>query len=848
MAEVDIPDEAMKRRRVNPVMIVLGLAIAGLGGGLLWFGVSKDVAKMTTEERMEVQSNIFVLPAKDQIVEWRKYAGDTSAPVELRAEALAQLGLLGDEEQGIKLATDALQDANHGLRGTAAMVLAHFGPEKAGGAKPALLTALKEANEGDRRQVLWALVELGEASIFEQAIESYKANEITTVQRLSGGTAFDPMKMTKLVSLDELAKMAADKSDENAAVRQLVATLVSQNAEAKWTDLLIELVKDPSLPVRGEAAVGLGKIADERARGPLLDALKTADKDARKKYLEALRDGMGGEGLVLALETVVPESENESRNWFQHEQIFNMLHQLADPRVGDSMVAWVEKTKPFIHWRTEAGMVLAEAGDVRGAKYLAERMDKENKDLYVREKFWQKDRGGHLSRSDQQRVEAARMLADLAKLHPDKREQLRDVAEGPVITWSTSNLAPHANALRFLSQVGSEKGAKLIIDWAFPDEPLPEPGVRELPKPFEIAQSALRYTGVLKKERGKLLDQFDRKEDEKLDITQQALMGAGVSVLAMSLRALAVGASHGLAEWGPADDKAPETLIAFIEDKKWHEEARMAACDALGWVATDGDIKKVVEKVKKYSASAEGKDQWIASCFSQTLSIKPNPQAVGTMVDALRRELGVNVRVGIGRAIGNTGLEGDQASIDKLLEKMKDEELRNAAGLALMMGGTADVAARAVALYGKVGDKLAINVFKDHWFNAFGYWSDQDLTRGNIFRYVENAQAVARVKVGDAPQTWATQRLQRQFDNLQIDNGPHSETIVVLRYRLYNMAKKEPERAAQIIDTLKFIGAQGPLLALRSEEGETGELARDAYHRMMNPVLFAEDISYLEKK
>ena len=42
----------------------------------------------------------------------------------------------------------------------------------------------------------------------------------------------------QLISLDKLASMA---NDESSAVRQLVATVLSSNAEPKWTDTLIKL-------------------------------------------------------------------------------------------------------------------------------------------------------------------------------------------------------------------------------------------------------------------------------------------------------------------------------------------------------------------------------------------------------------------------------------------------------------------------------------------------------------------------------------------------------------------------------------------------------------------------------
>lgn len=78
----------------------------------------------------------------------------------------------------------------------------------------------------------------------------------------------------------------------------------------------------------------------------------------------------------------------------------------------------------------------------------------------------------------------------------------------------------------------------------------------------------------------------------------------------------------------------------------------------------------------------------------------------------------------------------------------------------------------------------------------------------------------------------------RQFDNLDFDNGPHSFTRVVLRVRLYQMAQgSDAEKRAGAIRTLRFMQEQGVLLALRDAEGETGKLAREAYHDLMNPKL-----------
>ena len=49
--------------------------------------------------------------------------------------------------------------------------------------------------------------------------------------------------------------------------------------------------------------------------------------------------------------------------------------------------------------------------------------------------------------------------------------------------------------------------------------------------------------------------------------------------------------------------------------------------------------------------------------------------------------------------------------------------------------------------------------------------------------------------------------------------------------------------------TLKFMKEKGTLMALRQEQGETGELARKAFHEMMNPKLgIKENLDALQPK
>lgn len=830
-----------KRGRFNPVTVLIGLLLVAGAAAAIWFGIRQEGQKLTVEQIATTKKNIYVLPQKDQIPEWRRWAANPAEPM-LQQEALMQLAW-ADDPEGPALATKALDLPDHRIRGVAAQVLAFYGSPRSDGAKASLMKILKEADESDRPQIVWALVTLKEPQAFQAALGEYRKGHLSKVERLGGGIAFDPEKLAAMVSLDELAKFAGDESP---SVRQLVATVLSRNAEPKWTSTLITLVKDKDIEVAREAANGLGKIGDETARAPLLQALGSADKDSRQRFLEALRDGIGGEGLVLALESV--KTDTPEMQWFQTKQIFDMLRQLADPRVGDALIKWVERAKPSLHWQGEAGTRMAEVGDIRGAKLLGERMLADPSKLYELARFWEADEGGHMSRTDLPRTVAARMLADLALIHQDKKAELRDAAEAGVMFWIKDKPQPHANGLRFLATIGSEKVKKDLRDWGFPKDPLPKEGAQPpFPTAFETAQSALRYLGRIRDEESvpKLLEQFKRKEDKKMDITADGLQGAGLAMLGMALRAVAYGAAQGLAELG--DVKAVKPMMEFIEDESWHEEARLEACSAVAWCADDKAMVEVAKKAKEFSAKKEPRKQFIGACYATALALRPVPGAAADLADLLAADVDLGVRMAIARAIGAGGV--DEAVTQKLMAKLADGEVRNAAALALIMGGTPEIAARTVAMYADY-DKGALDDLKDHYYRAFGYWSDEDFKKGNLFRYVANAEAISRIKVHEVPQEWARQRLQSQFDNLQYDNGPHSETRVVLRYRLFQAAKSgDANQKKGAIMTLKFMKERGVLMALRQEQGDTGAMAKQAFHELMNPKLVqAEDLSALQPK
>lgn len=832
----DSGDGNFKKGRTAPIAILIGVLAVGGFGAFMALGAKQDAAKLTVEQGEAEKKNIFVLPKAEQATKWREWAiGEKSlSSDEVRMEALKQLAWNKDPE-GVKAAIDALSYPTEPMQAMAATALAEYGRPMGEPGRDALLAALKKAGPGAKPQIAWALVVLGETRALDDVMALYRLGHLSKVQRLGGGVAFDTDKIVQLISLDKLAGMAGD---ESAAVRQLVATVLSANAEPKWTDTLIKLVQDKDAEVARQAAPGLGKIGERRARDPLIEAMKTADKDSRNKYLEALRDGIGTEGLVLGLAAV--NQEDEKLSWYQKKQIFDMIMALNDPRGGNPLFEFIE-SKPHIHYQTRAAIAMAQIGDVRAVPTLAKRLRMDPLKIYSDQYDWEM----MLKRDDNERVVAARMIADLAMLHPEKRQQIADQAEDALIFWIHEQPAPHANGLRALAAMESTKDIEALRKWANPNVPLPKEGQQPpMPPEWEIAQSAMRYVGWLKDQRSYgVLEKALTARPKELDVTMAGLNVGGIAILGMTLRAIGVGAADGLSEW--REHKAFKPLFEYVQEPKNNDQSRMQACQALAWVAEPEDFIEIAKKIQEYSGE-EPKDQIRRACLLETLIQRPVPGTSSALMSLMTPGAAVETRHQVARAIAKGGF--DAAVEAQLFKMMESDALVNDAALALMLGGTPDTASRAVALYANKS-KAALDELGDLWYRSFGYWSTEDLESGLLFKFVDNAEAISKLSIRMTQQEWARVMLMKQFENLDFDNGPHSFTRVVLRHRLWQMAKGEDAaKRAGAIRALKFMKEQGVLLALRDESGPSGELARAAYFELMNPKVVLDGVKVPDGK
>ena len=813
-----------KKGRFKVWAVLIAAVTAAAAAGILIFGSMKDSERLDPKKVAELKKQAALLPIADALPKYREWAAQENE-TKLREEGFTQLAWAKDPA-GLPLIIKGLEAVDHATRGTAAQALLEYGTPAADSAKPALLKALKESTEADRPQVAWALAALHEPSAFEDVMKEYRAGRLSTVQRLDKSPAFDPEHLAAMVSLDKLATLAGDESE---SVRQLVATVLSRDGDAKWTTTLIKLVGDSSVDVAREAAVGLGKIANEEAMQPLLAALGKADKDSRQRFLEALRDGVGGKGLVLALRSV-DRSKRETEK-FQTKLIFDMLRSLEDPRAGDELVRYAESAE-HPHWKTEAALRLAEIGDLRAVPILAWRMKQDPLALYS------KDLDPEWRMDDNERVVAARMLADLAVLHPDKRDDIRRQAYDGVYFWLTDKPQPHANGLRFMAAAEAKEALPKMRSWAKPALSFPKEGQQEFPPGWATAQSALRYVGWMKDPQSwGILEHQLRARPDKVDATMESLLQGGMAVMGMVLRAIGVGASHGLAQWG--DPKAYPILVRYIEDKQNNEQSRIEACFSLAWVATDEQMKEVVRKVKELD-KPDPKTQLIRGCYLETLIRRPVPEATAGLVDLINGTGELEVQHQAARAIGAGGMTPEITA--QLFDKLNNPATRTDAALAILTGGDPDTVRRTLATYNDV-DPATIEELKIAYNQTFGYWSDRNYEQGDLARWIQNAHAATRVRVRDALQDWPKLILARAIQGIDYDNGPHSLTRVQMRVRLYRDAKGSDEsRRAQAIDILKFMGEKGTLMALKSEAGPWQAQAAQAFFELMNPKAATESL------
>src|SRR6188768_1464880 len=313
--------------------------------------------------------------------------------------------------------------------------------------------------------------------------------------------------------------------------------------------------------------------------------------------LLSVRDEQGGAALVAELDRLPADPE---RAFALQELVFDLVTDLNDPGAADALATFLARPQQP-RFETRAARALAALGDMRAVPFLGHRLRWDPGEIYSDARAWELP----LRRDDRERVAAARLLAELAELHPWAKASIAELAEADLWYWLMANPLPHRYGMRALASLGSPEHVAQLRAWAKPDEPLPVKAQQPpLPAVWVVAESALRYLGQLRDPPSfSLLLQALERRPRDVDVSTEGIKAADVMMLAMSLRELGIGAAQGLSEW--RDGQAFRPLLRYVEDPMNTEFARPSAGAALGWVGSDKELEQLATGIARAEPAVE---------------------------------------------------------------------------------------------------------------------------------------------------------------------------------------------------------------------------------------------------
>jgi len=648
---------------------------------------------------------------------------------------------------------------------------------------------------------------------------------------IAPGAALEPkgpeLSLEALEQLGSVAELKPHVSDERVEARQIVVGRLAAVGGTEAVPLLGRLAADRDPLVAAGALTALSRMGNDASRAAAGEALQQRSSSEQDELLIVLRDHFGGPGL-LALLLNLPDDPKQ--RWYRQKSIFTAIEQLHDPRAADGLARFVQGS-PHPHYAYRAAAELAQLGDPRAVPFLAARLRQDPLELYSDKYDWEMA----LKRDDNERVTAARLIADLASLFPDRIATFRTQAEAALLFYIRSTPSPHANGLRALAALGSQAVLPELRAWAFPTSPLPKEGQQPpMPEEWVVAQIAQRYVGRARDPGSfqPLIANLSRRPRD-LDVSMNALMGGGIAILGMSLRAIDVGAAQGLSEWG--DPKAVQPLLAHARDPRNNEQSRSEACVALAWLVNESETAQIVGELVRPAPALVATDPFRRECLLSGLAQRAAHVEGRRLIGLLEPKVPDTVRATAARVIARAGID------EKLEADLKQRAHYDVAGtdavLALVLAGSADAAVDSLKRH--VGDtqeartRLALGIRL-----TLDFLSREDVDRGFLFTVLRNADAAA-----DAGHDWLQRAVANGLGRVMFDNGPHSLTRPVLRAHLLEMARSNKRflQRKSAVRALWYLREQGSLLALANGKGPEASLARAEYEQLLKPPVACDE-------
>lgn len=864
-----------KSGRFKPAYVIGGVAVLGLIGAFVYLGKKTSETTLRPEEVQAEVRKVLVRPTTEQVKEWRRILDDPKSDTRMKQEAIFQLARLRDKESLPKFIKMLGEVDNHATVRVLSMALLEFPRQESSPAAPALRKKLDAANNEDQPQIASALVYIRDKESFKKVFEIYKKDVMGSAKSVDGSASFDPEDLALLTDRGAFRGFA---KDEQAGVRQLVATVLSNQPTKEDLSTLVDLLKDKDIEVASAAAVGIAKLNDPSASDLLVQKLgeaeKTDNETARKRFIEALKNGIGGAGLVYALKVVPHDvADLESRGRF----ILEELRELADPAAAQAYKDYLKDEKNPPHYRSQIALALADVGDPDAVPYLAKRMDQQGIGFNCGGDHSPKCLSNNLGWKRQPPVDAdpvtfreqqfsAQDIGDLAILFPDKKAEFLSVSASHIKKFNGWFPAPWLVASRALAYMGDPE----TLDWCkkqvkelkAPDDKLvnlgdPDPscGATKADKGCLIFKmnefaTATRYVGYAGDPAAvdtlaKWLERPKTKKGDEIRLSQSEMELAQNPGFREFLLNTSQAAVDGLAEWGPGANKAFDKVLKLIKDKDHGMFPRLMAGRALGMIGSEKDLLGALKEAKGWT------DPEAKVAVLMAAQHRPTPEVVASALDMLaptQDPAMLSVNAWAARVVGYGGTAGVE---ERLLKLLDDGNTRPYAALAIALGGDDDLVRRGMVTFEQKSRadqkwESEINNLRSLYLDTFdsrGLTPD-DVDSGRLYRFVRNAETMKRAgasgdvnEAGKTQHEWASIYLAAGLKRLDMNaTVPGGMDRLVLRYKLNKAAKTGDDGTKMLaINTLKFFKEQGSIMALRDEAGTTGELARKAFFELRHP-------------
>jgi HEAT repeat protein len=790
---------AQKINRGNRGMIIVFLLILAAGGvaGFLWYENHLNLIKWEKE-----LAKALALPDGEFEAAMRSIL-EKGTSEEILAQAALELGEAKDVGSVEILAKAVSRGGKVGRE--AAKALAKIGGEEAKVGINPIFNQMQKNEELAKAEYAWALCMLGDDRGFAPLLEAI-GKRIITQKSLP---EFNPDVIVQIGTTDKLIQMA---ESPDPMLRMYAAMELGFRTDGGDTvGALLKLIKDDNLDVAEAAAISLGRTTDARSGPALLQAMETK-KALRDSILSAITQSVGAPGLEMIYKNMKHADEKY--------KVIGKFKKIRDPRSADFLLTVVsedfpgsdkDSVKQADEIRNQALWILEDLGDPR----VAEEMYKKTQWEPISEEAIP-DPSVRYRQDDMSRKIANGVVSWFGKTLPNgAADYLMRIYKENEPYSNTPECAKRVKVdigplMDAMGRTGDQRFCSIIKPYLDKDE-----GFFFQAASYALARldcpgtakdfiSRMQMTKTERKEEkfATLLESRDWQMEDRLQERRNSIM---------ALKFL-------------GSPEAGKKLMEIVLDVKDDQELRKEAAISLAYCSDDEVMNAIIEKL-----SDESIDIVARAALVQGLWLKPNAAAVEAMFKILEGSGTYELVKPAAIVIGEAADPANQERLVKLLGHSDEHRVR-AAIFALMLGGDVKpVADRIIEILKGQEAKLVIR----DWYETHPLYLTKDMVESKrIYRRLINARILAdKTENTDDELLWPWKYLMERVKN-GWEDGPGGLTALQMKANLMETVRKDAEYRVLAANILSGMNERGVLLALQSEKGPQGTLARDILRRM----------------